>query len=177
MNTQNVLDGKTLKHIADSSPTATAVFHELSRRERDRQKTDITRVKKEMIKHGEVVQNEDYFKTWQELEQAKIGKIQKGRNGLPARFAWNYSLKSVSQAAMQGQDLEANVLVAARTVQKRKRKYNKRQTPAPIERVDNETGTNTLYIPLRRDFPIKVVLPNDVSTDEISTIIDAIRSV
>lgn len=160
------LDTKKLKNIAESSHTAKVLLAGFANRERDRSQTDISRVKHELLKRGEKIKQEDFIQAWKDLEKSGVGIIVGGKNGKPMRFIWNYSLKNVGSAAIEGKDINPSELLTVKLVDRIKK--NKEHKKEPIK---------TLYIPLREGFAIRIELPEDLSQKETNIIIDAIKSI
>lgn len=173
------LEGSKLKEIANSNDTSLAIFMALANRGRFRTHTDISHMKNTMIRHGEKIILEDYMKTFKELQSLGIGTVIIGRNGAPTRFKWNYSLKSVGQAGMNGEDVQVTELKREPLKQPELKKKSirsiKRVSRDPKEVRAIPSTNNVLYIPLRKDFVIDMQIPADVTKQELDTIHTALK--
>lgn len=174
------LEGSKLKHIADRNDTAQLVMFSLADRKRFRSVTDIGHLKNLLIRSGEKIVNEDYMKTFKELEALGVGSIIYGRNGKSNRFEWNYSLKAIGEAAMSGKNVEVKAIKHTHHVGKKR--FAPATTPK-LELVETKPETRTLpqitktvlYIPLREDFVIDLQIPNDVTSKELESIHNALK--
>lgn len=196
------LEGAKLKQIAGHSETATVLMFNLAERKRFRNITDISHLKNALIRSGEKIIDEDYIAVFKELEAIGVGSLIIGRRGKPSRFKWNYSLKNIGEAAINGKDVVVTPLhntKTKRTLQlvpvapqpkKRGRKpgtknaikttHVKLDAPKvePHVEIDipvkKDTGTNVLYVALRPDFVFQTNLPK-LSQSEADMLCEAIK--
>lgn len=118
------LNGSALKEIAHANPTAEAITLALAVRKRFRHVSNLRGMKNSLLKRNEKVVDEDYMRYWKQLEEAGVGSVVHGRKGNPDRFEWNFNLKTVAEAAIQGTNnevapFETKKLVAKRSTSKR----------------------------------------------------------
>lgn len=96
------IDTAKLKEIAKSSLTAEKTLMLLALRERSKAFSNMKVVRKQLGEMGVTVIDDAYTQLWKDLEAAGVGSIIYGRRGQADRFKWNYSLKSVGSAAIEG---------------------------------------------------------------------------
>jgi hypothetical protein len=114
--------------IANETPTSKAIFKALAERQRFRRRTDLNRLHKTL---GDQITEEEFLSTFKKLQEAGIGSLIIGRKNNPNRFAWNYNLKSVANAALSvdGWELEPLPMKPRkRRVTKNKRNVKKKLT-------------------------------------------------
>lgn len=88
-----------LNQITIQSNSATVAMLSLAMRERDRELLNIISIKRDLIRMGEQIINEDYFKFWEDLQKEGIGSLIKGIHGKPDMFKWNYSMRYVAKSS------------------------------------------------------------------------------
>lgn len=173
------LRGKELKAIADKNDTATRITTALALRNRLRHFSDIGRMKTELKRAGEKIQDNDYNKYWHDLQKAGLGSIIYGRKNVPHRFEWYYNLKLVAQAAIEGKDVTVQVFANKKKKQSknyilRKNEVNLIKTEegqrlAPVATLTTPTF-NRLIIPYRKGELLDINLPKDLTKDELGVI-------
>lgn len=181
MNNIVTLEGAKLKQIADKNETSTLVMLSLADRKRFRAFTDISHLKNIYIRSGEKIVLEDYMNTWKELETLGVGSVIHGRKGQPTRFKWNYSLRTIGEAALSGKDVQVRALETSPKilgkVQKIKRMKQKRPVLEKTQEIMTHTANNILYIRLRDDFSFSVKVPADLTSQEINNICEAFQKI
>lgn len=153
------LNGEMLSKIGSSSESAQIVMNTLAKRERFRRESDLTRLKRDLIKQGSKVVDEDYMQFWKGLEAEGVGSIIHGRKGKSDRFKWNYSLKVVADAAKLGSAQEVPEL------------SNKPITKAPANRVK---GRPIGSVNRGRLFNLPITLT--VTKEELKAIVKVLKS-
>lgn len=91
-----MLNKEVLKSIATKNDTAKNIFYVLGTRQRTRHTVNLNRFRLALTKQFGNIVKEDFDNTFQELADAKIGKISKGI------FLWNYDLIKVARFVMNG---------------------------------------------------------------------------
>jgi len=101
METQSVkFDYASLK---PSNPTEEVILNNLGKRERFRRETNLSAYQVNLLRKGEKIVDEQFLATWKKWESLGLGSIIYGRKGNATRFKWNYNLKWVAKAAMEGE--------------------------------------------------------------------------
>lgn len=197
METVVTLDGNRLKKVADASHSAKVTIQNLIGRERFRNSSDITRLKRDLIKEGRKIVDKDYIQFWKDLQDAGVGSIVYGRRGKADRFEWHYSLKKVAEAASQGKNTEVPTLKGVKNsrviLRKRGRPPGSKNlslvpnevTPtfedAPVEtnkpRANMSSAERILVIPLRSDYFFNLTVPLNLTKAEAEVIANALISV
>jgi hypothetical protein len=85
--------------IAKKTVAGRKVFSYLSTRERHRNRTDLRQLYTSVFEEGDSTSYEDFIKVFQELHNAQVGVLIRGRRNDPDRFQWRYNLKDVAKAA------------------------------------------------------------------------------
>lgn len=134
------LDHVALNAITNKTHTSTVTMLLLALRARDRDTTNLNAMKDKLIRMGEKVVEEHYEAFWQGLHEAGVGTFVRGRRGRPDRFKWNYSIKVVARAAIEGREELVKVLNERNTV--RKAKQVTRQTKPRVKRTYNKKSLN-----------------------------------
>lgn len=91
------LNQALLLKIGTRTETAKLISMELAGRERPREESDITRMRRDFKKANVAFSQEDMYKFWHELADNDIGVIIPGRRDIPDRFKWNYNLTIVAK--------------------------------------------------------------------------------
>jgi hypothetical protein len=198
----SVLPGKALQAIANSSETAKIVTQSLFLRRRLRTFTNIELYKYDLIKNNFHIIDSEYNQFWQDLQEAGMGVIVKGRTGVRSRFLWGYNMKLVAQAAIEGTDIQvADVpvglsvnLKALKTVAGakalNKNILNQNRVGAGLlssalsnnssrvtESNNSDTGNQLhLFIMLESGNPLSLKLPNNLTQTDVNTICKSIQS-
>jgi hypothetical protein len=102
------LQVEKLKELAKNE-TAEYLFIALALKERVHSETDLVRFRRALVAQGVKVEQEAFMDTFRKLEKLGAGSIIYGRNGKNTRFKWNYSLKKVAMAALEGAPLGAKM--------------------------------------------------------------------
>lgn len=84
-----------VKTVANQSETAKSVFDALSKRERFRSSTNLSKFKRELMEQGRKIVSDEYMETFKRLHDMKIGTLVIGRRGGANRFLWNYNFKNL----------------------------------------------------------------------------------
>lgn len=94
------INNDVIKNLDHSNPTAEGIFLYLSYRQRNRSSTDLTNLKRELLKKGVKVVDGDYLNTFNTLKDAGVGTIKIGRNGNPSKFFWHFSQKEIGKIGL-----------------------------------------------------------------------------
>lgn len=164
------LNGTVLKKIANSSHTAEVVMTDMALRERLRPFSDIQRTRNRLVREGEKIIEDDYKAFWKSLQDAGAGVIVYGRKGQPDRFQWHYSMKKVAEAALEGRDVQAEK-ISSKEAPKAEKPAAQRSKPAPVR------AETTVFIPLRPNFDLSVIVPSDLSKAEVKMIADLLARI
>lgn len=112
------LDGNALKAAAEKSHEFKTLAYYGAHRQRNSEVTDIDQMRKLIeLKHKEKLDADKWIEAFEKLEDMGMGSIirgQPGAHGVPAipnRFRWNYSLKTIGTAAMNGENLTAHRII------------------------------------------------------------------
>ena len=177
------LNGEVLSSIAHTSHTATVTATALAMRDRNRSFSDVTRMKRELIKAGEKIVEAEYYEFWKDLSAKGIGSLIYGRNGSGDRFEWHYDLKKVANSMINGTSETVEKLEAAQAeivdAPKEERKprriivKKKESKEAPVSA--QQQSEKIVYIRLRPNFGLRIALPGDINANEIGIIADAIK--
>ncbi len=184
-------EGAKLKKEADENEMFQLISFYCADRERNAAITDINQMKNILIRKGEKIDSDKYYKAWKRLEDIGAGSLILGRNERPTRFKWNYSLKAIGQAAITGKDIKVSPIVAikksgkvlhtfplvdktrlksaidANPGLKNVIKFEQPETPA-------YSTNNVVFIQLRPDFVFETNLPK-LSESEADMLCKAIR--
>lgn len=92
-----------IKELANETPISKAVFKALADKQRQRSRTDISRLYR-AIKAAEMphLDEKQFLEVFKKLQLAGVGSLIIGRKNNPNRFAWNYNLKDIGKAAKNG---------------------------------------------------------------------------
>lgn len=171
-------EGVRLKKEADENEMFQLISFYCADRERNAAITDINQMKNILIRKGEKIDSDKYYKAWKRLEDIGAGSLILGRNEKPTRFKWNYSLKAIGHAAISGKDIKVSPILSIKNGKKVLHKFPlleksevKVVKPEPI----TESSTNNVvYIQLRPDFVFEANFPK-LSESEAETLCKAIK--
>lgn len=175
-----LVHGKDLKELAHSSPEAETALYALALRERLRTFTDITRLRYELMKKGHKIVESRFLKVFTDLESKGMGSIIHGRGDKPTRFEWNYSMKSIAEAALEGKDVQVEPLKPDNTVlfpaieAKTKKPRKKRTFKTKV--VLNTKDVKHVFIPFRNEL-LEFKFPLDTTEAEIKSIVGSFKFV
>lgn len=113
-----------LNQISKANKTAEAIFGIFSERIRFRRVTNLQKLHNDLVNQNKPVDDDDMVQTFKSLEDAGLGALVIGRNGNPSRFVWDYNLKEVAKAALEGKpsvDQAARLTAMKRKVHRRTR--------------------------------------------------------
>lgn len=137
--------GSELKKIANSTSTSEVLFTYLAMRERLSTVTDLVRTRQHLMAEGEKIIDEEYYRAFDDLEKGGYGVLVRGRGNKNDRFHWNYSLKAIGKAAVEGKDEESPLITrharktrTAKTKSQYKMKMKSQQDAEQIQTVSNE---------------------------------------
>lgn len=168
------LNNEMVKQAANSSNTATKTMVLLGIRRRARTFTSMGKIKEQLYRMGEQVDDKDYKAFWKDLEAAGAGSVILGRRGKETRFEWSYSLKDIARIAIEGHEAEVQRIETKQpknSVSKAIDTLVKRKPGRPRKEVAPIKQEKLVYrIPLRSDFVLEVNLPADVSAEELHKI-------
>lgn len=139
------LDG--LRDLYKKNAVARLFLDHAAQRERERAETSVERTQAILTANGHEVSRGDIVDLYQELEKLNFGKFIIGRRGRSSRFAWTVSIVSVGKAAAG----EPQVIAAA-------------AEPGVAAAEVSETLAHTYH--LRRDTPVTIELPTDLTRQE-----------
>jgi hypothetical protein len=192
------LDGPALKAKANKNRELMTLFHYGVQRGRNREVTDIEQLRIGIQRRGgESLDPVKWAEAFKILEDMGMGALIIGRRGKNNRFRWNYSLKAIGTAAMNGTRLNANRIVAEERAGRLVNNYNPSKKigpslvdiraaekparlPAPPVATSPATtpsdsgGGNMLYVALRPDFIFEADIPN-LTEREADVLCAAIR--
>lgn len=153
----NQLNMDKVKEVSFASHTAEIAITALAMRERHRNSTNITKMKRDLVKNNEKIVDEDFLSFWKGFSEAGVGVIKYGRKGGPDRFKWNYSLKTIAQVALEGRAIEPKKLEnTVVTGLVRSKSFSKKQA----------LPKNVVLFPIRGE-TVKIKLPQDVTKEEV----------
>lgn len=159
------INGKDLKKVAHLNSTAEVLFTYFAMRDRYSVTTDLVRLKRNLLASGEKIDDIEFLAVFKELERANMGSIIHGRGRKNDQFRWNYSLKSIGKAGVEGKDEDAIVM----TKHTRKPRTTKKKKTVQKTFVKAETAISTIQneivIPLRNDFFVHV--PSNLTKSEV----------
>lgn len=95
----------TIKELAHSTTTASAVFLALAQRERSRHLINIDLLRSRLQAQGVKIQTTDFIAVFKKLDQLGAGKLVFGRRGNPSCFMWRYDLKDVAKMGLGVEDI------------------------------------------------------------------------
>ncbi len=186
MTNEITFEGAKLKREADSNEMLQLISFYCADRERNAAITDINQMKNILVRNGEKIELDDYYKAWKKLEDLGVGSIIQGRNGKSTRFKWNYSLKAIGQAAMSGKDIKVLPIVSIKRGKQVLHKFpidktrlaqvvnsSKIVEESVKEQKEVETN-NVVYIQLRPDYTFEANFPK-LSEQEAEAICKAVR--
>lgn len=145
------LNKSELGKVAHKNATSEAVFNVLAIRERNREETDLRRLRNQLVEEGFKIVPEEFKDTFQALAKAGVGELVAAHNGHPARFKWHFSLIEVGQAGLQTKPAEVKPL----------------KVVAPIKAKPTEAH---IMITLANGRSVQVSLPTDLSQEEASLV-------
>lgn len=143
-----------LNELAMKSNVAKEILENLSERVRNREFSDIQKMRREM---GISNDNPEYLEFWKNLEQLGCGSIIYGKNPNYPRFHWKYSLIDVANEAMKGI------------------KRTRRATVIQARGNTTATSFKLVLIPLRPNFNVEVKIPLELTENESDTLAYALR--
>lgn len=94
-----MLNLNELQVVSNQSDTSRLIFKELGNRQRFRSSTDLRQFRNNLLASGMKIVQDDFTKTFKDLEKLGAGSLITGRRGNASRFIWNYNLKSLAKAA------------------------------------------------------------------------------
>lgn len=103
---------ESVKELAHSNPTSSAVFLAFSQRERGRNVINLDLIYSQLEAEGVKLDHSDYFGTFKRLEELEIGKLVYGRKGNANCFIWSYNLKDVAKIGLGSKGVEPKETVA-----------------------------------------------------------------
>lgn len=117
-----MFSSENVKSVAHSNPTASAVFLELSQRERGRHIINLDLLETKLIAQGVKIDSGEFLTTFKQLEETGAGRLVYGRRGNPNCFIWNYDLKDVARIGLGSQNVQPRVVAIkpSRSTGKRK---------------------------------------------------------
>lgn len=151
------LNGPALKAEAEKSHEFLTLVYYGANRDRNREITDIEQMRKGIeLRNKETLHPDRWIEAFKKLEDMGLGALIMGRRGNPNRFRWNYSLKAIGQAAVNGIHLTAHRIVPKEKGGKTVNDYHSSQpfgtASVSIKSVEGNTTTSS-----RLETPIKVV--------------------
>lgn len=101
---------ESVKELAHSNTTASAIFLAFSQRERGRHVINLDLIYTRLEAEGVRMSHTDYFGTFKRLEELDIGKLVYGRKGNANRFIWSYDLKDVAKIGLGNKDIDPKAI-------------------------------------------------------------------
>lgn len=117
-------DIQVLKEIAHETPTAERIFTFFGMRERDRGAVDVVKLKRQLRKSGESIDDTAYDNLFSRLEKSGYGKRIKDYRGRFIAFKMTHPVYQVGKAAIEGQPLGEATRQKPRPVVKRAARTN-----------------------------------------------------
>jgi hypothetical protein len=152
------LDGKALRAEAEKSHEFLTLLIHGANRHRNREVTDIEQMRNAIVtKYKEELGYDAWVAAFKKLEDMGMGALIMGRRGNPNRFRWNYSLKTIGTAAVNGQTLTAHRIVPKMRGGKVVNDYNSGK-PTFLEHDMVDEDDDELPTPVKVA-PIKAALP------------------
>lgn len=148
------MNASKLKEIAHSNPTAELMFTAWGLRERHRPVTDLRRFRTSLIQRGVKVNEDDFYKTFEQLALEGAGTLSHPIRGRPKYFHWALSVHEIAKAGLEG--------VQPTKVRVQKPKSPKSPRKRPLAQLA-EQGPITVYIALPSGRMLPVTLPSGVS--------------
>jgi hypothetical protein len=150
------LDGKALKAEAEKSHEFKTLAYYGAHRQRNSEVTDIEQMRKILVdKHNEKLHPERWLEAFKKLEDMGMGALIFGRRGSPNRFRWNYSLKAIGAATMNGMSLTAHRIVPRKRGSTIRNDYFSAQpSNVTVKHVDEEDmliSTKKVAVPVRAE--------------------------
>lgn len=139
------VDVVRLREIANGSKAGSAIFKAFLNRERDRRTTDLRQFHARL---EDRISMDELLLVFKHLEDARVGSLILGRRGIPPKFKWEYSLRSIGEAVTSPK--EATILSLK----------DKRKPEKNIPIVKNDKPFVAVYH-LRENFKLKLALPPD----------------
>lgn len=152
---------KKLREMYAEDEAARRLFDWLAGRQNDANETSVDRA---AWMTGNNAQ--EMVRVFRELEQARCGHLILGRKGWKTRFKWNYSVRSLGEAA-KGETTKLdtidvnNIEVSEDMLE-----------AAPV----SDAGRVTYSFPLRPDFVLSVELPADFRTSDVERLAKWLQS-
>lgn len=80
--------------------TEAIVLKTLTERQRVNKKTNLTHLFQSLKRDNEVLNRDEFYSFFKDLQDRGLGVMIKGRRDNPDRFIWNYNLKEVAQKVL-----------------------------------------------------------------------------
>jgi len=188
METPVNLSSEALQSLVKESPTSEGLLLSLAVRERHTHQTDLRRFRIRLVNDGIKVVEKDYINAWKQLESLGAGSIIYGRKGKADRFKWYYSLIDIAKMAFSGDESlirstilkkeNANVVNDTQQPTSVEEKPTKRRRGRPRKQpVVASVMDKVLFIPLRKDKAIEIVVPSDLSKEEAGVLSLALHKI
>ncbi len=94
------LNKSDLSKIAKKNGTSEAVFSVIALRERNRQETNLRRLRDELLAEGFKVVPNEFTAIFRDLAKAGIGDLV-SEKGKPAKFRWNFAMKDIGKIGIE----------------------------------------------------------------------------
>jgi hypothetical protein len=149
------IPAKALKDLAKKSDTAEAIFNTLAKRERNRDVTDLRRLKTELVEEGYEVIPDEFTETFRALSNFGLGEMvkQPGKNPV---FKWKAGLVEVGKAALGETETSIPRLSS--------------------QAVEGNGSTNMITIHLGNGREAKLSLPADLTAKEADRLAATIKA-
>ena len=149
------LDG--VRRLYGGDEAAQALLDHLAGRERDRRVTPVDRLLVNVAREGTVLSRGELIRVLRLLEELGCGRFVPGRRGHKSRFEWEASLVSVGQvAAGEAEEFE----------------------DAPEDTgINDEVDLIGHSFQLRRDLPVEIELPADLTASEADRLASFIKTI
>jgi hypothetical protein len=125
------INGAELKRETDKNEEFLRLAYYAANRQRNRVSTDIRQMRKNLMadEPGLVIDPKKWIMAFQRMEQLGMGSLVIGRNGKATRFKWNYSLKAIGVAAINGLSLEVQRVTPKLRGKKHVHEYHDKALP------------------------------------------------
>lgn len=151
------IDVSKAVEISKRHPKAAEIFKALSERERPRERSDLGRLRREMLKEGYVISTREFMDVMKALEKAGYGKIILGQGQNPPRFDWKVNYIELGRETMEHGPFT--------------RVAEHHQSP-----VLPSAGDKIVFFhDIRPGWPLKLVLPANITRAEAGALAEKIK--
>lgn len=174
------LTGSRMKEMANKSTSAEVVALSLSMRQRMRQVINLDRIRSELLRQGEDLNENDFMQYWRDLQAEGLGHIVHGRYGHDTTFLFQYDPRAIGKAAVEGVDHKAIPVTESRprrrtnyrhgTMHQADRSYNQEfKMRTDGSRVSEEPR------PTSKPFKLSIDVPSDLDEDSLKILLNTVK--